>query len=290
MSPETARRIFAAFRREPYLHSLHLAGGEAMLRVDLLLEIVRLATSMDLPLDYLETNASWCVDRQVTRERLVALRDAGLPGILVSVSMFHNEFVPFARTRACVEVGHEVFGRGGVTVWLPHLYEMLERMPEDDHTHTIHEFCARFGIPEWDPSLPALYHVIPCGRAPEALRRCYALRPAESFLGETCGREILSTEHFHIDLYGNLFTGLCAGLAPADLERLHPRIVPETFPVTSALIEGGPSALAALATDRHGFRPRPDGYASKCDLCQDVRGHLARAGEYPELRPADHYA
>src|SRR5512139_2337197 len=42
MSLETARRIFAAFRREPYLHSLHLAGGEAMLRFDLLLEIVRL--------------------------------------------------------------------------------------------------------------------------------------------------------------------------------------------------------------------------------------------------------
>jgi len=39
-----------------------------------------------------------------------------------------------------------------------------------------------------------------------------------------------------------------------------------------------------------GFAPRDDGYISKCDLCFDVRRHLARQGGYDELRPTYFYA
>ncbi len=41
-------------------------------------------------------------------------------------------------------------------------------------------------------------------RAPEALRRCYMLRPAKTFRHERCRGELLRTNHFHIDLHGHL--------------------------------------------------------------------------------------
>ena len=78
MSLEMAERVFAALAREPRLMSLHLAGGEAMLRFDLVVEMVRLAVAAGLPLVYMETNAHWCRDRDETREKLTILREAGL--------------------------------------------------------------------------------------------------------------------------------------------------------------------------------------------------------------------
>jgi hypothetical protein len=217
MTPETAERVFDALALEPDLASVHLAGGEATLRFDLLVDVVRMAVRAKVPLAYLETNAHWCADRAETRSGLEALSDAGLPAILVSASMFHNEFVPFARTRNCVEVGREVFGTGGVIVWLPHLYSALARLPAESETRSLGEFADLVGIPRWSPEIPALYQVIPGGRAPEALRRCYRPRPAEAFRTERCGAELFSTTHFHIDHLGNLFTGLCAGIAAGDI-------------------------------------------------------------------------
>ena len=128
---DTARSIFDALRWEPQLDSIHIAGGDPTLRMDLLIDIIRLAREMNLPVAYVETNASWCRDREHTRCEMTRMRDAGLPGLLVSVSMFHNEFVPFSSTRNCVEVARAVFGRQNVLLYLPHMYDLLARMPDD---------------------------------------------------------------------------------------------------------------------------------------------------------------
>ncbi len=289
MTLETAERVFSALAKEPMLDSIHLAGGEATLRFDHLVDTVRLAVDMGVPLSYVETNAGWCADREETRSKLTRLREAGLPAILVSASMFHNEFVPFAYTRNCVEIGREVFGYGGVIVWLPNMYEMLSKMPGENETHGLREFCEFFGLEQWDSRLPRLYGVIPGGRAPEALQKCYTLRPAEAFRAERCDGEIFSTTHFHIDLYGNLFTGFCAGLVAGTVDNLHPEITPESFPLLHTLVEKGPFGLMEMASRQYGFTPRDAGYASKCDLCYDVRKHMYEKGEFEELRPGDYY-
>ncbi len=288
LSLETARRLFTALQREPSLQSLHLAGGEPTLKMDLLVEIMRLAVEMDLPVAYLETNASWCADRGRTRREMEHLREAGLPAILVSVSMFHNEFVPFSSTRNCVEIARDVFGPGNVILYLPQMYELLDGLP-DDGTHTLAEFRRWAGLEDRPEVIPRLYQVIPAGRATEALRECYTLRPAEAFAGGSCVADLLSTTHFHIDQHGNLFTGLCAGIVPADIDDLHPRITPETHPIFCTLCAEGPFGLMEMAARRHGFTPRADGYASGCDLCFDVRRFLVGAGRFAELRPEVFY-
>jgi outer membrane protein assembly factor BamB len=288
MTLETAGRIFHALAGEPRLGTIHLAGGEPTIRMERLLEIIRLAVKAGIPLAYVETNASWCRDRDTAVEGMEKMREAGLPAILVSVSIFHNEFVPFRRTRHAVEAAYEIFGRRRTLIYLPQMFEILSRM-EDDGKHSLEEFSRWAGIEERPETIPAMYSVIPSGRACTALRFCYPPMPAASFEGMNCFHDLTSTSHFHIDHHGDLFTGLCAGLAPATIDDLHPAVTAASHPVFHGLAVMGPHALMEMARDQHGYAVREEGYVSKCDLCLDVRACLHTTGAFPELRPESFY-
>jgi len=289
MTAEMAERALQALALERRLSGIHLAGGEPFLNPDLLEEIIRLCGSYAVPVDYVETNAFWAASIEKAREILGRMRDAGLTGLLVSASMFHNEFVPFERTQNCIDAAVDIFGPGGVIIWTPRTYQLIGRLPDKDKTHSLEEFCRAVGLPPDSPQLPQLYGLVPGGRVFETLRGCYTALPAESFRGDACRRELLSTTHFHIDHLGNLFTGLCAGIAPGTVGDLHPVISEDTFPIFWHLCEGGPFDLMQMAQAEFGYEPRSAGYVSKCELCFDVRRCLEAAGEFPELRPANFY-
>ena len=46
----------------------------------------------------------------------------------------------------------------------------------------------------------------------EELREGYQAQPAEHYRSCRCGDVLADTSHFHIDPFGNLFTGLCPGV------------------------------------------------------------------------------
>lgn len=290
MSLDMAERVFAALREEPQLSDIHISGGEAGLRFERLVEIVALASRMNVTMSYLETNAAWCADNAKTKTKLQTLKKAGLPGLLVSCSLFHNEFVPFARTRNCVEMGQEVFGAHNVIVWLPQFYKMLAALPDDTRTYTLEELCELVDLPIDSPAIPGSYGVRAAGSSTEALRACYSPSPVQAFRRETCRADLMSTYHFHVDVYGNLLTGLCPGIAPGNIDDFHPPITYETAPVFTALCREGPAGLMEMAAENFAFEPRQDGYVSKCDLCYDIRKHLHSTGQFPELQPGDYYS
>ncbi|MBS7625773.1 radical SAM protein [Candidatus Bathyarchaeota archaeon] len=89
-------------------YGLHFTGGEPFLNFNLLLEAVKLAHELDIPSIFVETNAFWCFEDDVTRDRFRELRDAGLHGVLVSVNPFTVEWVPFERTDRAIRIGREV--------------------------------------------------------------------------------------------------------------------------------------------------------------------------------------
>ena len=289
MTIEIAEHVLQALALERRLQGVHLAGGEPFLRPDRLEEVIRLCGSYRVPIDYVETNAFWATDIDTAHEMLGRMRDAGLPGLLVSASMFHNEFVPFERTQICIDAGVDVLGPNHVTVWTPPVYELLRRMPDEGRTHTLEEFCDLVGLPHGSRQLPQLYDLIAGGRAPEALREYYTAAPAENFRGRTCEGDLRQTTHFHIDHHGNLFTGLCAGLAPGTADDLHPTITEDTYPIFHQLCTEGPFGLMRTASERFGYEPKAGGYVSKCDLCFDVRRRLEATAQFPELRPSSFY-
>jgi len=54
------------------------------------------------------------------------------------------------------------------------------------------------------------------------------------------------------------------------------------------LIKNDFSGLLNLAGDL-GYVQAFEGYLSKCHLCADIRKHLSKVGDFPELQPAYFY-
>lgn len=91
-------------------HGLHFTGGEPFLNFNLLESAVETAEFYGIPSTFVETNAVWCVDKKLTKQKMLLLKNKGLKGILISVNPFYLEWVPFRRTKMAVETGYEIFG------------------------------------------------------------------------------------------------------------------------------------------------------------------------------------
>lgn len=288
MSIETLERAADKLAAERDLRSVHIGGGEPFLKPELLTKAVGVLRDRQIPISYVETNAFWADDVDKAVETFRPLKEAGLPGVLVSVSMFHNEYTPLSRAINCINAAHQVFGHYNVVVYMSHLLEIIGRMRKD-RVHSLDEFCRMIGIDPKSGKLLNLYDIVPSGRAVEELRDYYKKHPAEAFAPMRCASELTDTSHFHIDCHGNLITGLCAGIAAGSVENLHPRKSTKTSPVFTTLCKEGPYGLALAAIKNHEFQFRVDGYVSKCDLCMDVRRCLSYTDEYPELQPSEFY-
>lgn len=291
MDEATLEQAMDVLKGERRLVDIHFAGGEPTLKPDLLVKAIRVALARGIRLSYVETNGSFATTPERAREVLRPLRDAGLNAVLVSISPYHNEFIPLRTTMTCLETAFEIFGEDGVFPWLGHFLPMLNRL-EPDAPHGLEEFLAANGMEWGDRKLLRLFPLTPGGRAPKGLRDFFAPQPAEAFRDGHCLEMLTGVSHFHIDPHGNLFTGHCPGIVSGTLADMHGDKNLDTAPVFTALALGGPYALMDIARAACGFGPDEAGYVSPCDLCFSVRKALFRHApeDWPELGPDEYYA
>jgi len=285
MSEGMIDQTMSALSKERSLSGIHFGGGECSLFFDRLLYAIRSAVKHGVRIDYLETNGGWCVDDQTAVDGFKRLRDAGLPGVLISASLFHLEFIPLKVTKTAIRAANKIFG--GAFVWTDEVLRLMERLPDHSKKYPIQESCRLLGINPSDGTLWQLHSYLnPCGRAARQLTDGLRRYPAEKFSGDACGQVFRSTSHFHIDPHGNLFTR-CPGISVANMDNLHPTVDATTAPFFMALHEGGPTE----ACRRHvpEFKPDDAGYIGKCHFCLELRKHLFERGTFAELRPAEMY-
>jgi hypothetical protein len=267
-------------------HGLHFTGGEPFLNFELLLRAVSLAEAAGIPSTFVETNAFWCTADAAAREKLSALRAAGLRGIMVSVNPFFLEFVPFERTERCVRISLEVFRRN-VFVYQQEYWRQFREMGLRDKL-PLEEYVVRTG----NRQFVRRAELFLMGRAASALREAFPAHPAAKFLDVPCAPPVLRSWHNHFDNYGHFMPGYCGGLSLGDWrsldELLAEGIDGDAKPVLRHLVSDDMAGLLRFAEDR-GFRQRREGYVSKCDLCLDLRRHLAAAGDFAELSPKEFY-
>jgi hypothetical protein len=284
MSEEMVDRTMSVLSKERALDGIHFGGGESSLFFDRLLYAVRRANQHGVRIDYLETNGGWCVDDQIAVDGFERLRDAGLPCVLISASLFHLEFIPLNVTKTAIRAAYKVFG--GAFIWTDEVLRLMERLPDHDRKYPIQESCRLLGINPSDGSLWQIHSYLnPCGRAARRLGEGLRRHPVDKFGGDSCGRTFQSTGHFHIDPYGNLFTGHCPGISVANVDNLHPAVDESTAPFF--ICEGG----VVEAWKRHApeFIPDTAGYIGKCHFCLELRSHLFGPNRFAELRPAEMY-
>jgi len=268
-------------------YGLHFTGGEPFLNYRLLLRAVELAEEYGIPSTFVETNSFWCASREVVEERLERLRGAGLKGILISVNPFLVEYIPFERIELAVELATGIFG------WNTMIYQ-VEFYRQFKHiglrgTMRFEDYLERLGIEglRWA-------ELIPMGRACYMLRHLFKKYPAKFFFDENCASSLLRSWHAHIDNYGNYMTGYCGGISMGDARRLDELVEDgvdlDERPILGMLIKGSLGELYEFAVKSFNYVERPDGYISKCDLCIDIRRHIAsQTSEFPELAPRQFY-
>ena len=131
--------------------TIHVGGGEPFLGLKGLQMVVKTSLAMGVRIEYVETNSSWYRDGPSARKILSSLKESGLTTLLISMSPFHNEYIPFFKVKgvieACQDVGMHVFP------WILDFYEEIDAF-EDGKTHNISEYEARYG-PGYLKGLPA---------------------------------------------------------------------------------------------------------------------------------------
>lgn len=267
---------------------IHLAGGEPMGDWPRLVSIIRAARDAGLSkLEKVETNAYWATHDGLVRSRIELLDALGIERLVVSTDVFHQEFIDPARVARCVRIARQVLGPTRVRVrWWEFLNRPLDvrRLPVDKK-----EALFAASLEHHNDRMT--------GRAALRLAPLLPRQPAEAFASLSCTREVLQSQHVHIDAYGNVFPGVCSGIVLGNVSRTpipqfweHLSRTWPQHPVVGPVVRGGSYALMKNAMD-HGYRPDPSGYTDKCHLCFDVRQFLFDHGICPDaVGPAECYA
>ncbi len=269
--------------------SVHIGGGEPMLRPERLEMVLETARQVGTPIEYVETNSAWFKDLESAKRVLLKLREKGLKTLLVSISPFHNEYVPFSRTKgvitACLQTGINIFP------WVNGFIKDLSGF-NTDQTHSLEAFEEKFGN-DYLQGILQRYWIHMGGRALDTFRPILDLMSAQQILDDRvagCRRELADTSHFHVDLFGNYIPGLCSGLAISakDLGKPLPE---DRYPIITTLVNSGIKGLAEFAQNAFGFSPARSGYINKCDLCTEIRTFLVATNieGFSELSPNAFY-
>jgi len=268
--------------------SLHIGGGEPLLRPEGVAAVLEVAGEVGVHVEYVETNSSWYQDHEAACAVLEKLTHRGLSTLLVSISPLHNEHIPFYKVKgviaACRQTGISVFP--WVSDFIPDLATL-----DEQQRHSLEEYQELFGE-DYVEKLPSRYWISPGGRALETFGRFSPGKSVDQIAAKGSGgcHELSDVSHFHLDLYGYYVPGLCAGLS-IHRDDLGSPLDARQYPIISRLYSSGIGGFIAYAAETHGFKPLKPAYASKCELCYEVRRFLVveRGVDTKELQPRGHY-
>ena len=268
-------------------NSIHIGGGEPFLDAEGLKMVVRNVCNSNLQISYVETNSSWYKDHKQAVELLSSLRQVGLHTLLISISPFHNEFIPLSRVNGVLQASADA----GMLVF-PWIQEFLKDIShfDPDRSHKLEEYQAVYGN-DYIKNIPDRYWITLRGRALKTYASYMEVFSCDQILARNpwaCS-ELFDTSHFHIDLFGNYIPGLCSGLS-IQIENLGQTLSKTEYPFLCSLMEHGINGLFKLAETRYGFEPEKK-YMSKCDLCNDIRSYLVlkKGLDVKDLKPVEFY-
>jgi hypothetical protein len=267
--------------------SIHIGGGEPFLNLNGLKAVVEAVNALGVHIEYVETNSSWYKDRDSTCQILSSLKESGLSTLLISISPFHNEHIPFYKVKGVIEACRTV--NMNIFPWIMDFYGDIDAF-DDKHKHSIEEYTNRYGS-EYLGELPSRYWIHFGGRALKTFSNILRMMPYQEILSSNQGGcfELGNVSHFHFDLFGNYIPGLCSGLS-IHRDDLGHEVSPEKYALLHTLYFKGITGVFDLISAEHGFKPS-ERYLSKCHLCFDLRRHLVLewGAPYAELQPLAFY-
>lgn len=262
--------------------SVHIGGGEPFLDFGGLIMLVQKLIQNGISVDYIETNAYWAADRNQAKNQLRELQRAGADTLCISLDPYHAEYVPVDLPLTLAEICQSV--DFGYFIWQERFLNIMSRV-DKSKTHTREEL-EQLISPDYIYSTARSYGIHPSGRAIGIEAEYVPNKPIETILNTRPCINLLSGEHFHVDMFGNFIPPGCTGIVIPLSDAVN-GIPDRKYPVFEALLNGGNKALLQYATEL-GFSPEPNGYPSGCALCFHIRCWLSKNALSPEL-DADYY-
>ena len=262
--------------------SVHIGGGEPFLDFTGLIKLLKTAARHGISVDYIETNAYWAQDENDVKAKLHDLADAGADTFCISVDPFHAEYVPYGAPLRLAELCRK-YGFG-YFLWQERFLSMMRGVD----AHKVHDRTALTAAISQDyiHDTAQAYGINMGGRAVNIAKEYYPRRPVGEVISTRPCTGLLSTDHFHVDIYGRFIPPGCTGYA-IPLEEMLQGFQAEKYPAFAASLTGGVGALLEYATAR-GFTADPKGYTSNCGLCFHIRHWLSGQEGCPEL-DAEHF-
>lgn len=263
--------------------SVHIGGGEPFLNFEGLLTIIDALNLAGISLDYIETNAFWAVDEDFVLSRLQELLKHGVGTLCISFDPYHAEYIPTERplflAQMCQQAGIGFF------LWQERFWPSLSQL-DSSHTYSRKELEDTLSPKYiWDTAQNYSLHF--GGRAINIEEEYVPKKDLREILDSTPCLNLLSTDHFHVDLHKQFIPPRCTGLH-ISLQEAVLGIPANHYFIIEALINGGISQLLRFAL-KYGFLPDKGGYPSKCSLCFHIRTWFSQQEQlFPEL-DSEHY-
>ncbi|MGA2915030.1 MAG: hypothetical protein ABSE89_03295 [Sedimentisphaerales bacterium] len=263
---------------------VHITGGEPFLFWQHLQQLLATAAKLSLgPVDIIETNGYWATNRTEITERLKFLNSNNVHKLKISYDPFHSEFVDYENVKLLYEIACEIFGDDRV------LFRWQYYLKNPPHTNGLSdEQKLNLFLESYK-----LYRFRFTGRAGGKLAQALENKGVEQISAENCKKAFLDSKSIHIDPYGNVFNGVCSGIAIGNinqrpLDEIWQAFNPADTEFVNVLFNKGPAGLADEAA-KSGFQKRRL-YSSKCHLCTDLRQFFFDNGYFRQIiSPKDCY-
>jgi hypothetical protein len=268
--------------REGGCGSIHVGGGEPFLDFEGLLTLLNKAEKFGIIIDYIETNAYWATGEDIISTRLATLRKAGGDTLCISVDPFHSEYVPYGYPLLLAELCNK---KGfGYFLWQERFLRMLQHVSPNT-THDRIALEKSIGK-DFILNTASAYGIRIGGRAIQIEMEYSSCQPLENLLRKKPCMSLVSTDHFHVDMYNQFIPPGCTGLVlpMTDVVR---GIESGRYPVYESLYRGGVAALYELSLE-YGFEADEKGYTSGCTMCFFIRKFLSELDIFTELC-TEHY-
>lgn len=269
------------------LQCLTVHGGEPFLYFEHLKRIIEKAKELEIPRRWVLTNGYWAETKEIAKEKLNELKEAGLTCITFSVDGFHQEYIPLKTVRNGIEAAIDV-GFERITV---DSYS-LGQLNLDNFYNSVTRKAIE-SLKELDNKVE--FNVYPLdfeGRAAELAE--YVEPKAEPPKGECklpswISGDLENPEGIEIDFEGNvtLCPGICIGNTRVQsLTEIIQNYNCHAHPILSIINKEGPIGLLKDAISK-GFKKHQK-FINECHLCYEMRKFLMRY--YPQhLAPANCY-
>ncbi len=285
LNPGKAKNIFVKLKKLN-CNSIHIGGGEPFLNIDSLFKVLETAKSENINIQYIETNSSWIKNEMETINVLKKLKKLNINTLLISISPFHNEHIPFIKVKQLIKLCNKV--NMNIFPWIQDFYNDINTF-DDNITHNLKEYQDKYGE-NYIKSLPSRYWIHFGGRANELYKNIFNKKNLDYIINnsERC-LELADVTHFHVDLFNNYIPGLCSGFS-INIEDIGDSLDINKYTFINNLYASGIKYLLNTAKKKYGFNPK-EKYISKCDLCLDIRKFLVLKKQINsvELKPIEFY-